>query len=73
MRENQNITRSDAQVAVEKVKIARSNLLLMIAFTLVNIVLLVTGSDVMMLFSATVPYFAVVFAVWWPRPPLLEL
>ncbi len=35
---------------------ARSNLLLMIVFTLINVVLAAIGSETMMLFSATVPY-----------------
>lgn len=42
---------------------ARSNLLLMIGLTLVNIILLLVGSDTMMLFSATVPYFVAAIGV----------
>lgn len=38
---------------------ARSNLLLMIILTLVNILLFAAGSESMMLFSATIPYYAV--------------
>lgn len=42
---------------------ARSNLLLVIILTLVNIVLLFTESESMLLFSASIPYYAVVFGV----------
>ena len=48
------------QIAENKYKVARGNLLLMLAFTLLNIVLLFTGSNTMMLFSATVPYYAAI-------------
>ena len=54
---------SQRQLAENKYKIARGNLLLMIVFTLLNIVLLFTGSDVMWLFSATIPYYVVIFGV----------
>jgi len=43
-----------------KFESARSNLLLMIILTAVNIVILLTGSDSMLLFSATMPYLLVV-------------
>ena len=45
---------------------ARSNLLLMLAFTVLNIVLLVLDTGTMFLFSATVPYYAVLFAMIEP-------
>lgn len=51
--------------AQDKYETARKNLLLMLVLTIVNIVLVVVGSDVMMLFSATVPYLAAVFGVVW--------
>lgn len=41
---------------------ARTELLLVIILTVVNIVLFFAGSDSMMLFSASVPFYAVVFA-----------
>lgn len=47
------------EFAVEKTKAARSNLLLMIILTVVNIILSLVSSDVILLFSATVPYFSV--------------
>ncbi|MBR4072110.1 MAG: APC family permease [Clostridia bacterium] len=53
---------NNAQLSVTKTKYqgARANLLLMIILTAVNIVLLFTNAEYMLLFSATVPYFAVV-------------
>lgn len=47
-------------VAQKKYGVARTNLLLMIGLTAINIILAAVGSDYMMLFSATVPYFAAV-------------
>ncbi len=44
-------------------KLARGNLLLMTLLTLVNVVLFAVGSETMLLFSATVPYFAAVFGI----------
>ena len=49
--------------AQQKYNIARTNLLLMIAFTLLNIILLFAKANYMMLFSATVPYFSVVIGM----------
>lgn len=46
-----------------KFQSARANLLLMIILTAVNIVLLFSGSESMMLFSATVPYLAVILGM----------
>ena len=51
---------SQRQIAENKYKVARGNLLLMIVFTVLNIALLFTGSDMMMLFSATVPYYVAI-------------
>lgn len=51
--------------AQEKYETARKNLLLMIIFTAVNVVLLILNADVMMLFSATVPYMAAAFGFAW--------
>ncbi len=42
---------------------ARRNLLLMMILTVVNIIVLSIGSDTMLLFSATVPYVASIFAI----------
>lgn len=43
---------------------ARNDLLLMIILTLVNIVMMFFGSESMLLFSATVPYFAIGLGYW---------
>lgn len=63
---NQQQPRSKRALAEEKLKIARSNLLLVIALTLINIILSLTGSDSMMLFSATIPYFLAILATAIP-------
>lgn len=44
---------------------SRLNLLLLVAFTLVNIVFVITKSDLYFLFSATVPYFLAVYGLFW--------
>ncbi len=49
-------TLSNKQVLETKYKNARSNLLLVLLFTIINIVLLVAKSDVYFLFSAYIPY-----------------
>lgn len=49
------------KLAEQKYASARSNLLLMLIFTVINIVLFFAGSGTMMLFSATIPYFSVIF------------
>ncbi len=51
---------STKEMIQQKYKIARNNLLLMLILTVINIILYVTGSDTMMLFSATVPYFGII-------------
>ena len=48
------------EVMQQKYTKARNNLLLMLILTVVNIILYVVGSDTMMLFSATVPYFGII-------------
>ncbi len=49
--------------ALKKVAASRSNLLLMIVLTAVNVALFAIGSQTMLLFSATVPYFAAVIGI----------
>ena len=56
MRQNQMTPR---QMPMNRYKSARVDLLLVIIFTVINIVMLFSGSETMMLFSATVPYVAV--------------
>ena len=57
MQQNQMTPR---QMAEGRYKSARLDLLIVIVFTVLNIVLLFGGSETMMLFSATVPYVIVV-------------
>ena len=52
------LTRARAQ---QEYNSARGNLLLVIILTVVNIVFLFAGSGTLMLFSASVPYFSVIF------------
>ena len=52
-------TTSTREVAQQKYNTARSNLLIVIIFTVVNIAMILLNTDVMMLFSATIPYFSV--------------
>lgn len=44
---------------------SRFNLLLLVAFTLVNIILVIAKSDMYFLFSATVPYYLAVYGLFW--------
>ena len=48
----------------DKYQIARSNLLLMLLLTVVNIFLAIVGADIMLLFSATVPYFLIILGIY---------
>ncbi len=57
-----NIAPTPRTIAQQKYNVARTNLILMIGLTVINIILALVGSDTMLLFSATVPYFATVFA-----------
>lgn len=54
---------SQREIIQKKYKEARNNLILMLAFTLINIVLLLVGSDSMLLFSASIPYFTVLIGI----------
>ena len=62
MRQNTPVT-SAKDLAQSKYASARVNLRLMIVLTLVNIVLLFTEANMMMLFSATIPYFLVALGI----------
>ncbi|MBQ7800036.1 MAG: hypothetical protein IJ370_06045 [Oscillospiraceae bacterium] len=59
---NLNKAQGPKAVATQKYTYARHNLLLMIGFTVINIVLLLLSSDTMFLFSATVPYMSAIYA-----------
>lgn len=54
------------QTLDQKYNSSRMNLLLMVILTVVNIVLFFTGAETMMLFSATIPYYAVAFGYYFP-------
>lgn len=53
---------SPRQMAESRYKSARWDLLIVIIFTVLNIVMLFGGSESMMLFSASIPYYAVAIA-----------
>ena len=59
----ENTKTTQANPLVQKYASARSNLLLMLALTVVNIVLLFIGADLMLLFSATIPYVSSIVAM----------
>ena len=65
--------KAQRQFAAQKYQGARANLLVMIHFTLVNIVIAFTPAEVMMLFSATVPYYAVGYGLMDPTKNLLVI
>lgn len=52
---------------------ARGNILAVIIFTMINLVLLATDSGTMFLFSASVPYYAVVFGMVFEIPAFLYI
>lgn len=58
--QNRNAALTPGEMAKQTYKGARNNLLLMLVFTLVNIVLAFVKSETMFLFSATVPYMTAV-------------
>lgn len=62
--EHNMITPAEYAKAKATYRNSRFNLLLLIAFTFVNIIMLLTGTDLYFLFSATVPYYLVVFGLF---------
>ena len=58
------VTLSPRQVLENQCKIGVMNLLVAIAFTLINIIMALTGSDSYFLFSAIIPYYLVVSAMF---------
>ncbi len=59
--------------AEQKYNGARSNLLLMVIFTLINIVIFIVGSDTMFLFSATIPYIATILGTMFVETSLMAI
>ena len=68
----ENVLSERAQLE-QKYKSSRVNLLLVIILTLANVILLIAGSDTMMLFSASIPFYAVAFPVVWEMPELFAV
>lgn len=69
----QQIPRNERELVTAQYRAARSNLILMIGLTVLNIVLLFLESSSMMLFSATVPYLAVGIGIMSGMPTLLTV
>ena len=63
---NPNLTPREKQL--QTFTTCRLNLLIVVILTVVNIVLFFAGSETMMLFSASVPYMAVILATQMPLP-----
>ncbi len=57
------VTLSQHDILTNKYKNARSNLLLVVAFTLVNSVLCLVGSDSYFLWSASIPYYFTLYGM----------
>lgn len=70
MKNNNAPARNTLEAYQKRYSAARADLLIMIALTILNIVLMFIGSDTMMLFSATIPYFAVGTGYWNNEPEL---
>ncbi|MDO5478924.1 MAG: hypothetical protein Q4G23_07130 [Clostridia bacterium] len=64
-----NTKTTPANPLVQKYASARSNLMLMLALTALNIVLLIVEADYMLLFSATIPYVASIYAMIYGMVP----
>ena len=60
---NQNMTES--QKLTSRYNSARHNILLVIVFTLINCILCAVGSSSYFLFSAAIPYYSVMFGLYW--------
>ncbi len=59
----QNTKPIKKSILEQKYASARGNLLLMLVLTVINIILFVCGSYTMLLFSATIPYYLVIFGI----------
>ena len=64
MKNNNSPATNTLEAHTKRYSSARADLLIMIVLTVVNIVMMFTGSESMMLFSATIPYFAVGAGYW---------
>lgn len=68
-----NNTKNERAVATQKYERARANLLLVIILTALNLVMLPLGTEIFMLFSATVPYIALVVGIFSGMTELLVI
>ena len=65
---------SQRTILQQKYNGARSNLLMMLILTTLNIVLFISGSGTMFLFSATVPYLLAIWGtMFWEAEPLVAI
>ncbi len=60
---NKNIDKNSREYLQSKVNNGRHSLLLVIIFTVINLVLLLTGGNTYFLFSAAVPYYLTAFGM----------
>ena len=60
---------SKSAIAANKYGIARSNLLLVILFTLINSVISFAHGNFYFLFSASIPYYVASFSAAWAYSP----
>lgn len=60
---NQNVDKNSREYLTQKRNTGRSTLLMILIFTVINIVTLVTETDYYFLFSAAVPYYLTVFGM----------
>ncbi len=70
MKNNNAPAKNTFEAHQKRYSTARADLLIMIVLTVANIILMFIGSDTMMLFSATIPYFAVGMGYWNGEPEL---
>lgn len=60
---NPAVDKNSREYQENLIKTCRSNLLLVVVFTVVNLAMLLGGSDSYWLFSASIPYYAVAFGM----------
>lgn len=65
MRNNVAVDKNSREYQENLFKGGRSNLLLVLIFTVVNLVMVLMGSDSYWLFSAIIPYYLTLFGIVW--------
>lgn len=63
MKNNTPVDKNSREYRLRKLAAARSSLIVVIAFTVINLILLLTESNTYFLFSASVPYFLTAFGM----------